>query len=116
MLLNLTNHPSNLWPGEQISLAITEYKTVEDLIFPQIDPEMDEIQLDELIQVYLEKVLRLQPKAVHIMGEMTFTFRLVSKLKKEGIICIASTTERKVEDDGEGNKVSKFKFVRFRKY
>lgn len=116
MLLNLSNHPSNLWSDEQMSQAITEYNKVEDLAFPQVKPELDENQLDELVQMYFEKVQRIRPKAVHVMGEMTFTYRLVSKLQKENIICIASTTERKVFKESEGNKISKFQFVRFRKY
>ena len=53
---------------------------------------------------------------IHIMGEMTFTFRLVEKLKAAGIRCVASTSERVVQELSDGKKVVQFSFVRFREY
>ena len=52
---------------------------------------------------------------VHLMGEMNFTFALITKLKARGIKCVASTTQRETVEEG-GVKVSKFNFVRFREY
>jgi len=49
------------------------------------------------------------------MGEMTFSFRLVQKLKSAGILCIASTTERITEQIGD-TKTSRFEFIQFRPY
>jgi hypothetical protein len=57
----------------------------------------------------------MKPDAVHIMGEMTFTFALVNLLKEVGIKCIASTTKRNVEEI-DGKHVSTFQFVQFREY
>ena len=54
-------------------------------------------------------------KAVHIMGEMNFTYALVNKLKANGIKCVASTTKRETVEEN-GVKISKFNFVRFREY
>lgn len=115
MLLNLTNHPSHQWPENQTALALKSYQNVIDLPFPQIAPSLTSAQLDELVGNYFQKVTELHPNAVHIMGEMTFTFRLVQMLKAFGIPCIASTTERVTEQVGE-MKTSKFQFVQFRAY
>lgn len=116
MLLNLSNHPSSNWPESQKKTSIELYGRVEDMPFPQINPEMNESELDVCVEEYFQKILRLNPSAVHIMGEMTFVYQLVTKLKNKGMICIASTTQRIAVEDGSGNKISKFQFVRFRKY
>lgn len=116
MLLNLTNHPSANWPQKQKDVAINQYGEIVDLSFPQIDPQLTANQVDQLVEEYTIKIRKIKPVAVHIMGEMTFTFRLVNKLKEIGIPCIASTTERKVTEDDNGNKTSQFNFVKFRAY
>lgn len=116
MLLNLSNHPSASWPEEQLTAAIEKYNSVEDLAFPQINPEWDSDQIEQLAEEYEIKVRKLNPTAVHLMGEMTFTYKLVNRLKAIGIPCIASTTERIATEDGNGNKTSVFQFVRFRMY
>ena len=54
-------------------------------------------------------------EAVHIMGEMNFTYSLVSKLKAHNIRCVASTTKRETVEENDV-KISKFNFVRFREY
>ena len=113
MLLNLSNHPSSNWTPEQISAAGGD---VVDMSFPQIDPMGDEAYIEGLANEYLQQILKMKDvSAVHIMGEMNFTFSLVNKLKANGILCVASTTERhKVEE--KGVSISKFVFVRFREY
>lgn len=116
MLLNLSNHPSIQWPKNQESLAIEKYSIVEDLPFPQIDPKLSGDDLDQQVEEYETIIRKIDPDAVHIMGEMTFTFRLVSRLKDIGIPCVASTTEREVRIDAHGKKISSFIFVRFRDY
>lgn len=115
MLLNLSNHPSATWPDNQKNAAIEKYQTIEDLAFPPIDPTADEDAVNQLMEEYEIKVRKLNPKAVHIMGEMTFTYRIVNRLKSIGIPCIASTTNRKVTEK-DGIKTSVFEFVRFRSY
>lgn len=116
MLLNLSNHPSVNWPKEQLTAAIEKYNSVEDLAFPKINPEWDSDDVEKLVEEYEIKVRKIDPTAVHIMGEMTFTFRLVNKLKAVGYSCVASTTERIAHEDEQGNKVSSFRFVHFRQY
>ena len=58
--------------------------------------------------------------AVMLQGEMTFTFRLVTRLKAAGILCLAACSERKVEecisDNGDARKIVVFEFAGFREY
>lgn len=115
MLLNFTNHPSIGWSSEQTNSAISSFGTIKDLLFPVIPPDYNSSELDVLVDTYFEEIMRLTPSVVHIMGEMTFTFRLVSLLKKKGIPCIASTTAR-ITEEQDGIKTSKFRFVQFREY
>lgn len=115
MLLNLSNHPSVNWPEEQIKAATEQYGSIKDLPFPQIDPSAASIDVEKLAEEYEHKIREINPTAIHIMGEMTFTYKLVTRLKDIGIPCIASTTERITEVDNN-IKTSVFKFIQFRPY
>ena len=115
MLLNLTNHPSKQWSEKQYSHAFELYDEIEDLPFPQISPALDSASLDYLVDEYEQKIRLINPTVVHLMGEMTFTFRLVQKLKLIGILCVASTTARITEQIGD-TKSSRFEFIQFRAY
>lgn len=115
MLLNLTNHPSSQWSEKQYNHALELYKEVIDLPFPQILPSLGSSAFDFLVNEYEQKIRQINPLAVHIMGEMTFSFSLVQRLKAIGILCIASTTERITEQIGN-TKTSRFEFVQFRSY
>lgn len=115
MLLNISNHPSSRWTDEQKKTAEIQFDTIEDLAFPNIAPEATTREVQQLADEFMEKINQQSPTAVHLMGEMTFTYALVSKLKKAGIKCIASTTNRIVEEK-DGKKIVQFQFVQFREY
>lgn len=119
LLVNLSNHPYKNWTKEQ-KKAAKEFGEVCDMAFPAIDPAMKtndikkEIaapQIDEIKNMCKERRV-----TVHIMGEMSYTFYVVSQLKKFGIRCICSTSERDTEDLGGGEKKVSFHFKRFRDY
>ena len=122
MLINLSNHPSANWSSQQMTAAQVYGKTI-DLPFPEVDPSGNEESIQSLRDEYLQKIddicrdlaCNVSTITVHIMGEMTFTFAMVSALQKRDITCIASTTERVVSEEN-GLKTSEFRFVRFRKY
>jgi len=122
MLLNLSNHPSTGWGTAQREAAAAQFGGVEDLAFPVIDPEWGAAPVAALADDYAGRcveTLRLHedhPSAVHVMGEMTFTCALIERLHVRGVRCVASTTERLVETDAEGRKITTFRFVRFRDY
>jgi hypothetical protein len=115
MLLNLSNHPSGNWPDSQLNEAYKLYGDIQDMPFPQIDPMMDEKAVKDLAYEYMQNILAIKPKAVHLMGELTFTFSLVNMLLQDGVNVIASTTHRIVEER-DGIKMTKFEFIRFRSY
>ena len=117
LFLNLTNHPSALWEAKQLATA-GQYGTVEDMPFPDISPEATDRELLDLAEKTAEEILQKAEGAdltLHVMGEMTFTYRLVSLLKAEGITCVASTSER-IAEEQDGVKTSEFRFVKFREY
>lgn len=116
MLLNLSNHPSNKWSDKQTDITCHLYGSVTDLSFPQIPPNNTTQQVQQLAQNYCTQILELAPTAVHVMGEMTFTFALVKLLQAAGITCIASTTDRNTIDNPDGSKTLQFNFCRFRDY
>lgn len=118
LIINLSNHPSANWNEEQRKAAL-EFGEIKDLPFPNIDENLDEEGIEALTDKYLEMIKELsgnEPCTVHIMGEMTFTYALVNKLKAEGYTCVASTSWRDVEIMPDGSKQVKFHFCRFRKY
>lgn len=115
MLLNLSNHPSSAWLDNQKQTALDQYEEIIDWAFPQINPNWSADEIDQLAEEYEEKIKTINPVAVHIMGEMTFCYNLINRLKQNGIACIASTTNRKTTEKN-GVKNSIFEFVRFRKY
>ncbi|MDR3245034.1 MAG: CRISPR-associated protein [Prevotellaceae bacterium] len=117
MIINLSNHSSAFWQAPQLEAA-TVYGEIIDLPFPFVNPEGDEKYIQSLGDEYVEKIEQLaQGKnvTVHLMGELTLTYCLVNALTAKGIKCIASTTERIVEEK-DGAKISEFRFKQFRKY
>lgn len=116
MLINFTNHPFATWSENQKNAAIEKYQEVQDIPFPHINPSADELDIKAEAVKYLEQIIKMEPSAVHIMGEMNFTFQMINYLMQEGIECIASTTSRIVEDFQDGTQKSIFNFVKFRSY
>ena len=118
MLINFSNHPSKEWKRNQLEAAKV-YGEIKDIEFPAVDPYADYNDIHSLASHYVEEILTLAQNnqvAVHIMGEMTLAFHVVSLLKEKGIECIASTTDRNSEMISDSQKISDFQFVRFRKY
>lgn len=118
MLINLSNHPYEKWDEAQLK-AGREFGEIVDLPFPAVDPNGDEQYIQNLAEEYSNKIAEMaegHQVTVHLMGEMTFTFALISKLAKLGIRCVASTTERIASEGPGGAKTLIFKFVKFRYY
>lgn len=119
MLINLSNHPSDRWGDEQRQQAIEQYGGIEDVAFPQISPQATHKEVKRLAESYAVRIQNRKNEttkiAVHLMGEMTFTYILVNQLLAAGIPCLASTTHRTVEEK-DGKKIVQFQFVQFREY
>jgi hypothetical protein len=130
MLINFSNHPSELWSAEQREAAEKQFGTIVDVPFPAVSPAGDGVYIGTLVQDYFDRIVSVARNhnkqnnqtnhssdmvAVHIMGEMTFTYAMVKTLKQNGFTCVASTTERVATEAG-GVKTSEFRFVQFREY
>jgi hypothetical protein len=124
MLINFSNHPSVKWDESQLQEAKRLFGTVADLPFPGVDPGASEKDIEHLAKSYFGKITSMldecanepSPNAVHIQGEFTFAFALVSMLLSSGIRCVASTSHRRVTELENGTKNITFAFVRFRDY
>ena len=118
MFINLTNHPSDRWSEEQRKAAEAFGKIV-DIPFPLVNENATEAEIEQLAGQYSASILGMgksKDLIVHVMGEQTFCYALVSKLQKEGIRCIASCTKHDSFINEDGQKVSTFHFTRFRDY
>lgn len=121
MLINLSNHPYRLWKSSQKSSALKKYNSLIDVKFPHIPPKASRNYVLNLARIYSLKCQKIiseskeDVNAIHIMGEHTFIFALVSGLKKKKITCLASTTKR-ITNEMNNKKEMVFNFERFREY
>lgn len=118
MFINLSNHPFATWSSSQLSAA-REYGELQEIAFPNIDPELSKAYVQKEADACVTMILETYPTenlTVHIMGEMTFCYHVVEQLKKARIRCVASTTERIVEETEDHQKLVRFSFVQFREY
>ena len=115
--INFSNHPSSGWGDEQKAQA-GRYGQVVDLPFPAVAPAATTSDIERLARASVAHILDMgggSDITVHIMGEMTLVYHIVRRLKRRGVRCVASTTER-VVTEVDGKKVSEFHFVQFREY
>ena len=118
MLINFSNHPSEYWGEKQLEAA-KEYGEIKEIPFPAVDPNASYDDIQAMAEYYVQKIQTIAQNlhvTVHVMGEMTFVYRVVSLLKEQEVTCIASTTERDAEMTNDGRKISGFQFVKFRRY
>jgi len=119
LFINLSNHPISGWSEAQLSEA-RKFGQLLDIVFPAVKADWDKKDITHVAEEIVDHIRRIAPTpekaAIHVMGEMTLTFCLVETLKSMGYRCLASTTERESWFDEKGNKVSVFRFVRFRDY
>ena len=122
MLINFSHHVHTQWSEKQLQKAIDLYQEIIDIPFPNVEPEGDEIYIQNLADEYLNQILEIQQQnadksiTVHLMGEYTFCFALLKKLQAHNITCVASTTKRIVQMTEDQKKISVFEFVQFRKF
>ena len=118
LLINLSNHPSAGWGARQREAA-EMYGEIEDMDFPAIPPVPGEREITDLAEEYVARIAEraeTRDVTVHIMGEMTFCYAVITRLQPLGIPCIASTTRRQVTETADGVKEVRFDFETFRKY
>lgn len=118
MFINISNHLSCNWSEKQLDAA-RQYGDIVELPFPAVPAAEGENYISSLAAEYVgEFIYRYDPRhdVFHVMGEMCFSFALVRLLQQAGFICVASTSERIVEEIEPGHKEVYFNFIRFRQY
>ena len=118
LFINLSNHPSSQWGEDQLAEA-KKLGEIVDMEFPAVNPCAATIELDEMAQKLVDDIRKLAGEnniTVHVMGEMSLTYKVVQKLISWGIRCVCSTTQRIVTEDADGRKVTEFHFEQFRDY
>ena len=119
MFINLSNHKSDVWSKEQI-LAANEWGEVVDYPFPNVPAYASETDIAAMAEEVVNELLEKKPKAVMCQGEFTLSYAMINRLKELGISVVAASSERVVEEqmleDGTVERVSKFRFARFREY
>lgn len=118
IFVNFTNHPSDEWDDAQLG-ATEAYGKIVDVPFPVVGENASEEEILNLCNHHLSMIKALgrpEDLTVHIMGEQSFCYAMISKLQTEGIRCVASCTLRDVHVNDAGQKVSAFHFTRFRDY
>ena len=118
VFVNISNHPSASWQEEQLRQA----KTLGDVVdypFPNVEPDWTEEQIAEKAEkIFCDITSQYNDKdiSVHVMGEYTLCFALVSRFTRRGIKCYSSTTERIMTENADGTRTYDFKFGHFREY
>lgn len=118
LLINLSNHPSASWGARQREAA-EMYGEIEDMTFPAIPPEAGEGEITDLAEEYVARIeerAETRDVTVHIMGEMTFCYAVITRLQSLGIPCLSSTTRRQITEAADGVKEVHFDFETFREY
>jgi len=118
MLINLSNHPFEKWDEKQKQAALTQFGNVEDFLFPIVSPESDLSDIEnQADKIFKEITGRYRVNiCIHLMGEFVLCYQLSKRFEKARIPCFASTTLREVAMRPNGEKISLFHFIKFRKY
>lgn len=119
VFVNHTNHPFENWSDEQMEAA-RQYGEVIDVNFPAVEAGWDEAAVDSLARENARCILAMQPSAVLVQGEFTYSYALIGYLLKAGADVLAACSERCTEcfvnEQQETIRRSVYKFVRFRSY
>lgn len=119
MFINCSNHPWEKWNIKQIEAA-QKWGEIVDYPFPQIPASADSLYVEGLADAVAKDIIAKKPDAVMCQGEHTFTYALVSRLQKAGILVVSASSERnvreRIKEDGSVEKSIIFKFVQFRQY
>lgn len=118
--INYSNHPIEYWDENQVERAREMGDSLVDLPFPKVPPTMSHEEILSFAELEVKKIkdsmVNFDNATIHIMGEHTLVYNVIRLLKREGVKCVASTTERVTEILPSGEKISKFNFINFREY
>ncbi len=115
VFINFSNHPHDAWKPSQTGAALRMADGIEDIPFPNVDPEASEEEVRELAERCVTEILSRSPAAVMAQGEFTLCYHVVRELLRRDIPVFAACTKR-VTTEKDGVKLSRFSFVKFRDY
>lgn len=81
VFVNISNHESIKWSKEQMEASCVLGEPIVDIPFPSIPPDESVQEVAHLADTFSQKVVELNPSAVHVAGEFTFTFASVKRLQ-----------------------------------
>ncbi len=122
--INISNHPIAGWGDTQKKAAgLLNGVVGTDIPFPNVPSGATSGEIVAMATCLAQQVCAIGNPAeeevgvwgIHIMGEQTLCFALITKLMELGYNVLASTTERVVVETPTG-KTSRFDFSRFRRY
>jgi hypothetical protein len=121
--LNLSNHLLNSWAPEQLraaqALRLGEPVDLEGGM-PLVDSLVDGEEVRAQATALVKRVLDAKAAGAFVAGEFTLTVELVRQLQRCGVRCFTATTDRVAREvarpDGTVERVSEFRFVRWREY
>ena len=121
VFVNFSNHPSSHWSEKQLSAAreLSSDIPVIDVKFPDVSADASEEDIQNIAEIYANKITEYSPAAVMCMGEFGVCHKVVELLRSKGITTVYSCSERKaveLKTDNGIEKTSVFSFVKFRKY
>ncbi len=121
MLINLSNHPKSEWGEMQVNAAEKLWGEIVDVAFPRIDPTDSSDEVAALAECYFQKIRKMIPlpiehSAIHLMGELNFSYTLINLLISSGYKVVASTTVRIARTLPNGKTERDFIFEQFREY
>ena len=118
MFINFSNHPSEKWSYEQRQAAL-QYGDIADIPFPNVDADCSESTIRLMAKEYADRIIDMRPDYVLCQGEFCLAYNVISLLKESGVHVGAACSERESQEstiDGKTEKISVFRFVRFREY
>lgn len=118
VFINFTNHPIAQWSEEQLRAA-EQIGELMEIPFPLVSPEATAEEVGKMADEQVKGIVRMadgHSATVHIAGEHTLTFAIVTRLRAKGIKCVASTTYRSTVQLPDGTEIRDFNFIQFREY
>lgn len=122
MFINISNHHSDKWGKEQKEEAFKwgNCNEIIDLGFPNIPSDWDETELKTCVSLW-ENIISDNTKGekqnrvvIHLMGETGFICGLFRRLFHNSNFTIVHSTTERIVVEKDGQKVSTFKFCKFR--
>ena len=119
--VNYSNHVSSRWTAAQLDAA-HEYGDIIDIPFAQVSPSASKADVESLAEKAVDEILKAEPSAAMVQGEMTLVYNVVRRLEARGVKCVAACTRRRTDEEIQQlaaaglTKEGMFEFMGFREY